>query len=91
MVINAPPRAYMGLSAYLFNITQNKTYYDATQSSLMFIRSHFLESSIGTIWDAIDLSDCHIRPNIWTFEAGLYLEALSVFGYSTGDRSVIEE
>ena len=75
---------------YLFDITNNQTYRDASESSLAFMKAHLYNQSNGHVLDAIDLSTCQNNKDIWTYEAGLYLEALSVLGHKTNDTAIIE-
>ncbi|KAK7688575.1 hypothetical protein QCA50_008113 [Cerrena zonata] len=84
--------AYMGLSAYLFDITDNQTYREATQLSLSFIQSHLYDSSRSYIMDIFDPVKCEFPTNdIWTANSGLYLQALSVWAYKSDNSALVQE
>ena len=55
------------------------------------MKAHLYNQSNGHVLDAIDLSTCQNNKDIWTYEAGLYLEALSVLGYKTNDTAIIKQ
>ena len=79
------------LSAYLFELTDNQTFHDASQLSLAFINSHMFDQLAGQIVDSFDLTECKATDVVYTYEAGLFLEALSVFGYKTNDTNIIRQ
>ena len=45
----------------------------------------------GQIVDSFELTGCKATDVVYTYEAGLFLEALSVFGYKTNDTNVIHQ
>ena len=79
------------LSAYLFELTDNQTFHDASQLSLAFINSHMFDQLAGQIVDSFDLTECKAPDVVYTYEAGLFLEGLSVFGYKTNDTNIIRQ
>ena len=79
------------LSAYLFELTDNQTFHDASQLSLAFINSHMFDQLAGQIVDSFDLTECKATDVVYTYEAGLFLEGLSVFGYKTNDTNIIRQ
>ncbi|KAK7688598.1 hypothetical protein QCA50_008136 [Cerrena zonata] len=86
--------SYMGLSAYLFAITDNKTYHDAAQLSMMFIQSHLYNDATTNYVESIFYPvTCQLEPNsdTSTVNSGLYLEALSVFAYKTNNDTLIHQ
>lgn len=75
------------LSAYLYEITQNQTYYDAASLAHKFIQSHLYDPT-GSIKHMLNLTDC-TYPNtfILTYNTGLYIEGLSCWGIQPVTRN----
>ncbi|KAK7688628.1 hypothetical protein QCA50_008166 [Cerrena zonata] len=86
---------YMGLSAHLFNLTNQQMYHDAAQLSMTFIRSHLLNyTDNGTIvlHPYFELIPCQpIGGDVSSLNSGVYLEALSTFAYATNNDTLMQE
>ncbi|KAK7688612.1 hypothetical protein QCA50_008150 [Cerrena zonata] len=81
----------MALSAYLYEITRNQTYYEFANLSHTFIQSHLYNVSRGCIMDNYDIQQCQTGNNrAFTYNTGLYLEGLSVFSNTTKDSGLIQ-
>lgn len=79
------------LSAYLYDITSNQTYYDATIRSRDFMQSHLYNTSGGYIVDSFNPATCgYAGSAAVTYKMGLYLEALSVFADTTSNSTLFQ-
>ncbi|CAL1698180.1 unnamed protein product [Somion occarium] len=83
--------AYMALSAYLYEMTNNNTSGDAAELSRQFIQSHLYNESAGYVMDFLDPPTCSIANNFqWTYNMGLYLEAISVYANKTNNVTLTD-
>ncbi|KAK7688641.1 hypothetical protein QCA50_008179 [Cerrena zonata] len=83
--------AYMALSAYLYDITDNQTFHDATVITYSFINSHLFNNTGNYVTDSFDVSTCvGDDPLVMTYNTGLYLEALSVFANKTSNSTLVQ-
>lgn len=80
------------LSAYLYEITGNQTFYDSANLSHTFMQSHLYNDTRGCVTDDLLLSQCQSSNIFWklTHNTGLYLEGLSVFANVTNDSTLIQ-
>ena len=77
------------LSAYLYEITNNQTYFDATMRSHAFMESHLYNTTGGYIVDSFSPATCNYPNSVAvTYKQGLFLEALSVFAGATNNSTL---
>lgn len=69
------------LSAYLYEATQDKQYLDAAQLSANFVRNNMYNS--GDLSEYMDASKCTIGTRRYTWDAGSFLEGVSVLANIT--------
>lgn len=80
------------LSAYLYDITDNQTYYDATVMTYTFIDSHIFNEAKGYVMDSFLVQTCvGDDPLVMTYNTGLYLEALSLFANKTANTTLVQK
>ena len=77
------------LSAYLYNFTQNETYFTSAHSAYQFIQSHLYDSTTHSLQYKIYLFDCTYQDKPpFASDVGLYLEALTVLSEATNDEAM---
>ncbi|KAK7688566.1 hypothetical protein QCA50_008104 [Cerrena zonata] len=83
--------AYMALSAYLYEITSNRTYHDSADLTRAFIQTQLYNEIGHYVKDSLGLANCKYNNLVLTYNSGLYLEALSVFANATGNPTLAEQ
>ena len=77
------------LSAYLYNFTQNETYFTSAHSAHQFIQSHLYDSTTHSLQYKIHLNNCMYQDGPpFASDVGLYLEALTVLSEATNDEAM---
>ncbi|KAJ3490789.1 hypothetical protein NLI96_g1197 [Meripilus lineatus] len=75
--------AFMALSAYLYEATNQDQYHNAATLSAEFIKAHLYNGAI--IIDSIALSDCAVVAEAVTYNSGFFIDGLSVYANYTNN------
>ncbi|KAI0314969.1 hypothetical protein OF83DRAFT_1085296 [Amylostereum chailletii] len=76
--------AFLTLSAYLLEITSNKTYQDAANLSAAFIQNHLSKT---VIFDTLNTSTCETNQGTFSYNSGFAIEGFAVLGNASSNET----